>query len=308
MSVAIHPMPSGFVGEVSGMDITRPLSRDEVAAIEAGMDRYAVLVFPDQPLTDEQQCVQPQFRRAGGDAGRPDDQAGRAAAGSTNSATFPTLTIATGCARATSQAAVCAGQPAVALRRVVPRHRRGLFAAVCAHRAGPAATPSSPTCAPPMTRWMPQRSARSKTWSANIRSCFRARARVCRLEPEAQRARIAPVRHRLVRTHPVTGRKSLYLSSHIGGIVGWPVPEARAFIRDLTEHATQPRVRLRAQVAGERPGDVGQPHHHAPRPALRRPARGARHAPHVDQGHRHGRRAGARAGSPRNSQREWHSL
>ena len=46
---------------------------------------------------------------------------------------------------------------------------------------------------------------------------------------------------RLVRTHPVTGRKSLYLASHIGAIIGWPVPEARAFIRDLMEHATQPR-------------------------------------------------------------------
>ena len=48
-----------------------------------------------------------------------------------------------------------------------------------------------------------------------------------------------PVRQRLVRTHPATGRKSLYLSSHIGTIVGWPVPEARDFIRELTEHATQ---------------------------------------------------------------------
>jgi alpha-ketoglutarate-dependent 2,4-dichlorophenoxyacetate dioxygenase len=45
----------------------------------------------------------------------------------------------------------------------------------------------------------------------------------------------------LVRTHPLSGRKSLYLSAHIGGIVGWPTPEARAFIRDLTEHATQAR-------------------------------------------------------------------
>jgi alpha-ketoglutarate-dependent taurine dioxygenase len=53
-------------------------------------------------------------------------------------------------------------------------------------------------------------------------------------------AQVRPVRHSLVRTHPVTGRKSLYLSAHIGTIVGWPMPEARAFIRDLTEHATQP--------------------------------------------------------------------
>ena len=50
-----------------------------------------------------------------------------------------------------------------------------------------------------------------------------------------------PVRQRLVRTHPVSGRKSLYLASHAGTIVGWPVPEARALLRDLTEHAVQPQ-------------------------------------------------------------------
>src|SRR2546426_11368616 len=56
---------------------------------------------------------------------------------------------------------------------------------------------------------------------------------------DQERARFEPVRQRLVRTHPATGRKSLYLSSHAGGILGWPVPEARAFLRDLVEHATQ---------------------------------------------------------------------
>ena len=56
-----------------------------------------------------------------------------------------------------------------------------------------------------------------------------------------ERAEMKPVRQRLVRRHPVTGRRSLYLSSHAGTILGWPVPEARAFLRDLTEHATQPR-------------------------------------------------------------------
>ena len=50
-----------------------------------------------------------------------------------------------------------------------------------------------------------------------------------------------PVRQRLVRVHPVTGRKSLYLSSHAGTIIGWPMPEARAFLRDLNEHAVQPQ-------------------------------------------------------------------
>ena len=56
---------------------------------------------------------------------------------------------------------------------------------------------------------------------------------------DEERERFKPVRQRLVRTHPATGRKSLYLSSHAGTILGWPVPEARGFLRDLVEHATQ---------------------------------------------------------------------
>jgi alpha-ketoglutarate-dependent 2,4-dichlorophenoxyacetate dioxygenase len=54
-----------------------------------------------------------------------------------------------------------------------------------------------------------------------------------------ERERFKPVRQRLVRTLPRTGRKSIYLSSHAGKIVGWQLPEARLLLRDLTEHATQ---------------------------------------------------------------------
>src|SRR2546426_3322767 len=55
MNVSIRQIHPVFVGEVSGIDISRPLSRDEIAAVEAGMGRYAVLVFHDQKLTDEEQ-------------------------------------------------------------------------------------------------------------------------------------------------------------------------------------------------------------------------------------------------------------
>ncbi|MEO8717045.1 MAG: TauD/TfdA family dioxygenase [Burkholderiales bacterium] len=48
-----------------------------------------------------------------------------------------------------------------------------------------------------------------------------------------------PVPQRLVRRHAGSGRLSLYLSAHIGRIEGWEVPEAMALIRDLVEHATQ---------------------------------------------------------------------
>jgi len=44
-----------------------------------------------------------------------------------------------------------------------------------------------------------------------------------------------PVRQRLVRTHPVTGRRSLYLASHAGAIVGMPMAEARVLLRQAID-------------------------------------------------------------------------
>jgi len=79
MSVSLRQIHPVFVGEVSGIDLSRALSREEVAAIEAGMDRYAVLVFHDQKITDEQQMA---FSRnfgaledaRGGNITKPDDK------------------------------------------------------------------------------------------------------------------------------------------------------------------------------------------------------------------------------------------
>ena len=56
---------------------------------------------------------------------------------------------------------------------------------------------------------------------------------------EEEKRRFAPVRQRLVRWHPGSGRYSIYLSSHIGQIEGWPRPEAMMLIRNLAEFATQ---------------------------------------------------------------------
>jgi alpha-ketoglutarate-dependent 2,4-dichlorophenoxyacetate dioxygenase len=61
MTVDIKPIDpvnrAFFAGVVSGLDLARPLSPEEVAAVHAGMDRYAVLVFHDQKITDEQQMA-----------------------------------------------------------------------------------------------------------------------------------------------------------------------------------------------------------------------------------------------------------
>ncbi len=85
---------------------------------------------------------------------------------------------------------------------------------------------------------------------------------------DEERVKWAPVPQRLVRRHPVTGRRSLFLSAHAGGIIGWPMPEARALLRDLTEHATQREFVHAHKWRQYRSGHVGQPRGHAPRPPL----------------------------------------
>jgi len=54
---SIKQLPRHFVGEVFGVDLGKPLTPQEAADIEAGMDRSAVLVFHGQDITDEQQMA-----------------------------------------------------------------------------------------------------------------------------------------------------------------------------------------------------------------------------------------------------------
>jgi alpha-ketoglutarate-dependent 2,4-dichlorophenoxyacetate dioxygenase len=62
---------------------------------------------------------------------------------------------------------------------------------------------------------------------------------------DEERQAAPPVRHPLVRRHPVSGRRALYLSSSASHIADWPEDEGRALIEELTAHATQPEFTLR---------------------------------------------------------------
>jgi len=63
---------------------------------------------------------------------------------------------------------------------------------------------------------------------------------------EEQEQKMAWVRHRIVRRHPVTGRKALYaVSGSSFGIDGMPRDEACALLDDLKRHATQEKYQLR---------------------------------------------------------------
>ena len=59
--------------------------------------------------------------------------------------------------------------------------------------------------------------------------------------PQAERAALPPVRQRLVRRHPLSRRRSLFLSGHASHIVDWPLPEGRDLLYQLADFATHPR-------------------------------------------------------------------
>jgi alpha-ketoglutarate-dependent 2,4-dichlorophenoxyacetate dioxygenase len=242
MPVSIRQIHPVFVGEVSGVDLTRPLAREEVAALEAGMDQYAVLVFHDQRIDNDQQMA---FTRnfgaieneRGGNITRPDQR--RLPPGMNDVSNL--------------------GQDSKPLAR---DDRRRLFNlgnqlwhSDSSFRAVPAKY-SILSCRLPCstggnTEFADMRAAydaldaRTKSEIEDLvceHSLIYSRGSLGFTElTEEERAAFRPVRQRLVRTHPVTGRKSLYLSSHIGTIVGWLRPESLSLIRDLAEHATQPR-------------------------------------------------------------------
>ena len=75
----IAALTPGFAGDVTGIDLTKPLTATQVAAIEAGMDEFAVLVFHDQNFDDDTQLA---FSRnfgeleisSGGEMAKPEDR------------------------------------------------------------------------------------------------------------------------------------------------------------------------------------------------------------------------------------------
>ena len=57
MAITIRQVGPCLAGEVDGIDMAKPMTAADVAAIHAGMDKYGVLVFHDQSFTDEQQLA-----------------------------------------------------------------------------------------------------------------------------------------------------------------------------------------------------------------------------------------------------------
>jgi alpha-ketoglutarate-dependent 2,4-dichlorophenoxyacetate dioxygenase len=240
MPVIARQIGQCFAAEVEGVDMAKPLSGDDVAAIHAAMDRYAVLVFHDQDVDDEQQLA---FTRSLGDIEHAIGTSLRAPDDYRLPTTFADVSnldknsqvfarddrrrlFALGNRLWHSDSSFKATPAKYSLLRAVSVPSRGGNTEFAYMRAAyDALDPETKAEAEPLICEHSQLFSRQQLGFTDF--------------TEDERVRFAPVRQRLVRTHATLGFKSLYLSSHAGAIVGWPVPEARAFLRDLVEHGTQ---------------------------------------------------------------------
>ena len=240
MPVKTRQIGPCFAAEVEGVDLSQPLSPEDAAAIHAGMDTYAVLVFHDQKITDDQQLA---FTQSLGDIEHAIGTSLRAPDEYRLPTTFADVS------NLDKENKVYARDDRRRLFAIGNRlwHSDSSFKVIPAKysllRAVSVPSKGGNTEYAYMPAAYDALDAETKAEIENLvceHSQIFSRQQLGFFDlTDEERARFAPVRQRLVRTHPLTGRKSVYLSSHAGSIVGWPVPEARSFLRDLVEHATQ---------------------------------------------------------------------
>ncbi|CAA7618482.1 TauD/TfdA family dioxygenase [Magnetospirillum sp. UT-4] len=246
MSLNITPVHPHFGGEIIDIDLRKPLEADELEAVCRAMDRYGVLVFRNQAMTDEEHVA---ASRQFGDlietktAGHPEG-----------------ITVISN-----------VDEHGQILTRDAPRYWQNLGARLW-HTDGTFRT-TSPTYSLLAAHVLPP--SRGQTEFAFMPAAYDALDATTKALVEdmvvehsllylwmrlgfghftAQQQRDhSPARHRLVLQNTFTERRSLYLSMHIGSIVGWTLPESRCFIDDLLAHATQTEF---CYTHDWRPGDL----------------------------------------------------
>jgi alpha-ketoglutarate-dependent 2,4-dichlorophenoxyacetate dioxygenase len=239
MAIELTPLHSCLGAEVRGVDLTRPVIPEVFAEIDAAFNRHGILVFPEQPVTDEQQLA---FSRLFGPLEVNPNYAGAKMRLRPDVADISNLD---------AKGQVLARDD----RRNLFNIRNQLWHTDSSFKRIPA------KCSLLSARELP--GSGGETEFADLRAAWDAlpAARKAQLEGLVvehsifrSRSQIGfadfndeismelpPVPQALVRHHPASGRTSLYLASHASHIIGRPVEEGRALIEELIAFATQPQ-------------------------------------------------------------------
>lgn len=241
MALEFHPLHPLFAAAAGAIDLRHAEDRATLDAMRAGMDKYAVLVFRDQLFTDAEQIAFAQRFD-----GRLHSRTGAAVVGKNRFGNEALTDISN------------VDETGAIMRSDDRRRAYGLGNRLWHTDASFQDPPGRYSMlharvVPPVaadTEFADMRAAYDQ-----LEPAIRARVEELRAHHSiaysrqtlgfewsaAEQEQLKGAVHPLVRTNPRTGRRSLYLASHASRIIDWPVPEGRLLLRDLIEHATQPR-------------------------------------------------------------------
>lgn len=238
MALKLTPLHPLFVAEASGLDITKPISAEDVAEINQAINQYGVLVFRNQPLTQDEQMA---FTRSFG----PLDIGFKRVSNPHDRLKYNELADISNVAEN---------------GEIADRNHRRIVNNMANQMWHSDSSFQQPAARFSMLHSVINPPKGGETEFADMRAAYdtlddEMKARIEGLHvfhsitysrhvigfdftPE-EAAQLKGANQPLVRTIPGSGRKCLYLASHASHIVEWPLPEGRMLLLDLTEHATQ---------------------------------------------------------------------
>lgn len=229
----IEPLDGVLGAQVLGADLTGPLDDETVQHLRTALNDYHLLVFRDQDLTGEQQVsFSSSFGELEGHVVRRHD-----------GSRTPTLHVVSNLD--------ANGQPTATPRSLgnfqwhtdksyheVPSYATLLHAQQIPPDGGNTEFASMHLAYEALAPARQQDLAGLRlihSWEASRINSGSV------LASEEEKRERPPVVHPLVRTHPDTGRKLLYMGIHVSHIEGRPQAEGKALVDELMAHATQPQ-------------------------------------------------------------------
>ena len=242
MDFEVRPLKPNIGAEIRGVDLSKPLSKETIAKIRKVWVDHVIAVFPNQKVNDDQHI---EFSKRLGELeminmsalqveGRPEIYEATNLDADNNIMVddHPVLTINRGNQKWHSDSSF-KQIPAMAsmLNAYIVPEKGGEteFANIAAAYDGLDQTTKD--CCESLIAihdfYWSRRDINEKAFS------------------QEERDAIPPVRHPLIRMHPETGRKAIYVGSHTREIEGWDIEKSRALIDNLIDHCTQEKFTYR---------------------------------------------------------------
>jgi alpha-ketoglutarate-dependent 2,4-dichlorophenoxyacetate dioxygenase len=241
MALTFRPLHPLFVAEVSPVDLRRVHDAETLAAIRAGMDHHAVLVFRDQPFTDAEHLDFAQRLDGALHTKLGSHALQRSRLNSEALGDISNLDENGEIMKSDSRKRMYGLGNRLWHTDASFQDPPGRYSMLSAKVVPPVGADTEYADMRAAYDALPEEDKARLEGLRVHHSIAHSRQTLGFEFSESEQDALKGAIHPLVRTIPRSNRRALYLASHASRIVDWPVPEGRLLLHELIEHATQPR-------------------------------------------------------------------